>query len=171
MEWISDGGTLIALDGANRVLADKEGFSLKRKSSNSDEDKKEENPNDKLKKYSESDRASASKRNSGSIFELTMDNTHPLAFGYGEVYMSLKLGSSGYDYLDNGWNIGVAKEGAHRSGFVGAEAKEALENTLSVCGQNMGSGKVIYMIDNPLYRGFWHNGKLLFGNAVFFLGN
>tara|TARA_R110002124_G_scaffold287343_1_gene473426 strand:- start:74 stop:2584 length:2511 start_codon:yes stop_codon:yes gene_type:complete len=171
-EWIRNGGTLIAVEGANGFLAGKDGFNLKRKSADDeDDDKKEEDPNDKLKKYGESDRASASRLNAGSVFELTMDNTHPLAFGYDEKYMSLKLGSSGYEYLDKGWNVGAAKEGAHRSGFVGSEAKETLENTLSFGVQNMGSGKVVYMIDNPLYRGFWHNGKLLFGNAVFLVGN
>jgi len=171
-EWIQGGGTLIAMEGANGFLAGKDGFSLKRKSSDSDDDeKKEEDPNDKLKKYGESGRASASRLNAGSIFELTMDNTHPLAFGYNEQYMSLKLGSTGYEYLDSGWNVGAAKEDAHRSGFVGADAKENLKNSLSFGVQNMGSGKVVYMIDNPLFRGFWHNGKLLFGNAVFLLGN
>lgn len=171
-EWIRNGGTLIAMEGANGFLAGKDDFNLKRKSSDDEEEeKKDEDPNDKLKKYGESDRSSASRLNAGSIFELTMDNTHPLAFGYGEQYMSLKLGSSGYEYLDKGWNVGAAKEGAHRSGFVGSEVKINLENTLSFGVQNMGSGSVVYMIDNPLFRGFWHNGKLLFGNAVFFVGN
>jgi len=31
----------------------------------------------------------------------------------------------------------------------------------------MGRGQVVYLIDNPLYRGFWEQGKLLFANAVF----
>ncbi len=164
--WIRGGGTLIAMSGANGFLSGRDGFNLTRKSS-SDDDSAEEDPNDKLRKYGESSRAFASRLNAGSVFELTMDNTHPLAFGYDEEYMSLKLGSSGYEYLENGWNVGVAKSGALRSGFVGSEAKKSLENTLSFGVQNMGSGKVVYMIDNPLYRGFWHNGKLLFGNAVF----
>jgi hypothetical protein len=34
----------------------------------------------------------------------------------------------------------------------------------------MGGGQVIYMSDNPLFRAFWDNGKLLFANAVFFVG-
>jgi len=35
----------------------------------------------------------------------------------------------------------------------------------------MGRGNVVYLADNPLFRAFWHNGKLLFGNAVFIVGN
>ena len=100
-----------------------------------------------------------------------MDSTHPLAFGYGPNYFSLKLSTGSYDYLDDGWNVGVAKAGAHTSGFVGYKAKEKLSNTLTFGVQSMGRGSIVYMVDNPLFRAFWHNGKLLFGNAVFLVGN
>lgn len=168
-DWVSEGGTLIAVDGANGFLAGKDGFSLKRKERETDNEN--EDPNDKLRAYGDSDRERIQYSNPGSIYEITMDTSHPLAFGYDEQYMSLKLGSTGYEYLDNGWNVGAAKEGAHRSGFVGNKALEGLSNSLTFGVQNMGSGQVVYMIDNPLFRGFWHNGKLLFGNAVFFVGN
>ena len=166
--WIRGGGTLIALEGANNFLAGKEGFSLSRKSRTSDES---DDPEDKLRKFGDAERAYASNMNAGSIYELTMDPTHPLAFGYSDTYMSLKLGSSAFEYLDNGWNVGVAKSGVPRSGFVGKNVQEQLEQSLSFGVQNMGRGAVVYMIDNPFFRGFWHNGKLLIGNAVFFVGN
>ena len=31
-------------------------------------------------------------------------------------------------------------------------------------------GSIIYIADNLLFRSFWYNGKLLFGNAVFIVG-
>jgi len=34
----------------------------------------------------------------------------------------------------------------------------------------MGGGSVVYLSDNPLFRNFWENGKLLFTNAVFLAG-
>jgi hypothetical protein len=34
----------------------------------------------------------------------------------------------------------------------------------------MGRGSVVYMVDDPLFRSFWENGKLLFSNAVFMVG-
>jgi hypothetical protein len=37
--------------------------------------------------------------------------------------------------------------------------------------EKAGAGSVIYMVDNPLFRGFWENGKLFFANAVFFVNN
>jgi len=30
-------------------------------------------------------------------------------------------------------------------------------------------GCVIYFIDNPMFRGFWENGKLLMLNAIYFV--
>jgi hypothetical protein len=167
-DWVRGGGTLIALGGANGTLAGKDGFNLKRKER---EEAEEESPEDKLQKYGEASRERAQYSNPGSVYEISMDTSHPLAFGYDDKYMSLKLGSSAYDYLESGWNVGAAKPDAHRSGFVGNKAKASLEHTLTFGVQNMGRGHVVYMVDNPLFRGFWHNGKLLFGNAVFFVGN
>ena len=37
--------------------------------------------------------------------------------------------------------------------------------------QELGRGSVVYLADDPLFRGFWYNGKLLFSNAVFMVGN
>lgn len=167
--WVRSGGRLIVTDNANDFLTGKPGFGLKRKTDDKkDEEKSEE---ELLRKYGEANRARIPDSNPGAIFKLHVDNSHPLAFGYGEEYFSLKLGTSAFAYLENGWNVGVAKPGAHRSGFTGYKAQQKLEHSLAFGVQGMGRGQVIYMIDNPLFRGFWHNGKLLFGNAVFLVGN
>jgi hypothetical protein len=34
----------------------------------------------------------------------------------------------------------------------------------------MGKGNVIYLVDDPIFRSFWENGKLLMSNAVFMVG-
>lgn len=167
-EWITGGGRLIAVEGANGLLAGKEGFSLKRKDADSDDEEENGEEEEALERYGQSQRESISSMNSGSIFRLAMDNSHPLAFGYGDTYFTLKRNTDAYSFLDNGWNVGVVKENAHMSGFVGYKAKEKLENTLTFGVQNMGRGSVVYIVDNPLFRAFWYNGKLLFGNAVFF---
>lgn len=173
-DWVHSGGTLIAMQGANSLLAGKEGFALKEKSDEKDEgdeEKAEESGDEeKLKTYLNRQRERTPDFNPGSIFKVTLDNTHPLAFGYDETYFSLKLDTDTYGYLEDGWNVGVIKEDAHQSGFIGYRAKEKLEKSLTFGVQDMGSGTVVYLIDNPLFRAFWHNGKLLFGNAVFMVG-
>ncbi|HEX6983700.1 MAG TPA: M14 family metallopeptidase [Balneolaceae bacterium] len=166
-EWVSSGGKLIAVGGANAFLAGKEGFNLEVKK---DEKNEEPSPDELLNTFGERQRESISNYNPGSIYRVTIDETHPLAFGYDEDYFSLKLSTDAYTYLKDGWNVGVAKEDAHVAGFIGYKAKENLENTLIFGVQNMGGGSVVYMVDNPLFRAFWYNGKLLFGNAVFLVG-
>ncbi len=53
------------------------------------------------------------------------------------------------------------------SGFAGSNTKEKMKNSLVFGVENQGRGTVIYMVDNPLFRGFWENGKLFFVNALF----
>ena len=165
-QWVKNGGKLIALGRANRSLLNKEGFEIALKKEEADSAGQPE-----LENFGQRQRKNISSFNTGSIYKITMDSTHPLAYGYGPSYFSLKLGTGSYEYLEDGWNVGVAKEDAHTSGFVGYKAKEKLKNTLTFGVQNMGKGSVVYMVDNPLFRAFWHNGKLLFGNAVFLVGS
>ena len=166
--WTRDGGTLITFGRTNSLLAGRDGFQLQRKVAESDE----ENPSieEQLQPYQGRDRRAATSRTPGSIFRVDVDNTHPLGFGYPDEYFSLKTDASAFSYLNSGWNVGSVQEDAHRSGFAGVEAKANLEQTLSFGVQRHGSGQVVYFIDNPLFRGFWENGKLFVANAVFFVG-
>ncbi|MCU0470495.1 MAG: M14 family metallopeptidase [Arcicella sp.] len=166
-EWIRAGGRLVAVQGALNALAGKDGFELKHK----EEDKKKESDAEKLKIYANAERESVSEETPGSIYRVVMDNTNPLAFGFEKNYFSLVLESSDYQYLSNGWNVGVIKEKSLIAGFAGAKAQDKLKNSLIYGTQDMGRGQVIYLANDPVFRGFWQNGKLLFGNAVFITGN
>jgi hypothetical protein len=75
-----------------------------------------------------------------------------------------------YQYLSKGWNVGVIKKDNYVTGFVGAQVKKKLADGLIFGVQEMGNGSVVYLSDNPLFRSFWENGKLLFSNAVFMVG-
>lgn len=165
--WTRDGGTLITFGETNRILSGRDGFQLQRKI----EEEQPPSNEEKLQSYEDRIRERASSRVPGSIFKITLDNSHPLAYGYGETYYSIKRNDTAYNYLDTGWNVGTARENAHMSGFAGHVAIQKLENTLAFGVQPYGSGQVVYFIDNPLFRGFWENGKLLIANAVFFVGN
>lgn len=164
--WTRDGGTLISFGQANSMLAGRDGFQLQRKTADAEEPSIE----DRLQPFENRDRRATSSRLSGAIFKVNMDHTHPLAFGYGDTYMSLKTDASAFEYLDSGWNVGSVQTNAHKSGFAGYKAVDQLEHTLAFGVQRHGSGQVVYFVDNPLFRGFWENGKLLMVNAVFFVG-
>jgi hypothetical protein len=168
--WVRDGGKLIALESAVAGLADKKGFAIKKKEDKSD--KKDDKGKDKMpevKLYANRDRDAISSSIPGAIFKLNLDNTHPLGFGMPNYYYSLKLSDDIYELLgdEDGWNVGTVKKDSYTSGFAGAESKSKINNGLLLGVQSMGRGSVIYMVDDPLFRSFWENGKLLFSNAVF----
>ncbi len=164
--WISEGGKLIAMGGAVGQFADKKGFALKNKDDDKDDKPSKKMPD--LKPYDGRDRDAIRYNVPGAIYKVYLDNTHPLGYGYPSYYYTLKLGDDIYDYLDNsGVNVGVLKKDSYVSGFVGQKAKEKLSSGLLFGVQSMGRGSVVYLTDDPLFRSFWENGKLLFGNAVF----
>ncbi|MEO0554357.1 MAG: M14 family metallopeptidase [Bacteroidota bacterium] len=169
--WISDGGKLLLIGNALRSFAGKNGFILK---DPSDEEKKnnKENENGLLKPFDSYERDGLSSSIFGAIFKVSLDNSNPLAYGYGKEYYSLKTSSQRFAYLDGGQNIGVLKGNSKPvSGFAGFKALNKLENSLVFGVQQKGRGQVVYFVDNPLFRAFWENGKLLFSNAVFIVGN
>ncbi|WP_421878364.1 M14 family metallopeptidase [Marinoscillum sp.] len=175
-EWVQSGGTLIAVQGAIRKLKGAEIGSLD--SFNSDKEKSDFEKIDeqveeemKLIPNSEQERYEIREYVAGAVFHVAMDNTHPLAYGYSKDYYSLKTSRDRYGYLDGG-NVGVIKSANdHLSGFAGEIVKKKVGTSMVFGQERVGSGQIIYMVDNPLFRSFWYDGKLLFANAIFFAGN
>ena len=165
--WTNDGGRLILIGGALRKVVDKEGFNLKSKYED-DPAKEEEKPSQK--RFEGRRRASLTENIPGAIYRVNLDNSHPLAYGYNANYFTLKQSSSKYVLLENGWNVGVLSSPIPVSGFAGYKTREILGNTLVVGAQSKGSGDIVYFVDDPIFRSFWYNGKLMLGNAVFMAG-
>ncbi|AXT56087.1 zinc carboxypeptidase [Aquimarina sp. AD1] len=165
--WIRSGGKVIAIANAVNAFANKDGFDLK--SNKSKEEKKDSLGN--LVPYDKRERERVKDFITGSIYKTQVDTSHPLAFGYEDTYFSLKLGSSSYQFLQDGYNVAYMKEPTSVSGFSGKDAFKGLKNSLVFGEARMGSGSIIYMVDNPLFRSFWENGKLFFVNAIFFTNN
>ena len=163
-DWVQAGGKVIAIDGALRSFAGKDGFSLKYKDS-SDEEKENLTP------YADREREYTNQLITGAIFKTKIDNTHPMAFGYTNDYFTLKLGSTAYSLLDSGYNVAHIDNTKVYSGFAGKDALSNLNQTLVFGEEPMGSGSFIYMVDNTLFRSFWENGKLFLVNSIFFVNN
>ena len=164
-DWVSEGGKLIAMGGAIAGLTGEQGFAIKAKESEKDSTL---NDTSSMQTYADSEREGMKNAITGAIFKTKVDNTHPLAFGYDESYFSLKLGDSAYQYLENGTVVRLEKaDTLPVSGFAGSEAKKEIADTLIFGVEKHGDGQAIYMVDNPLFRGFWENGKLFFANALF----
>jgi len=169
--WVRAGGKLIALEGAARFLADKKDFLLKTKSSADSAADSKAGPYRQLRRYADAERTQLQEQVQGSVYRVQLDNTHPLAFGYGSSYFALVRDPLNYRFLgDGGWNVGVLKKNSYAAGFTGVQARRQLSDTFVLGAQELGRGQIVYMADNPLFRAFWEGGKLLFSNAVFLVG-
>ncbi|MEM7186242.1 MAG: M14 family metallopeptidase [Bacteroidota bacterium] len=170
--WIRGGGKVIAIGRALNAFSGKDGFSLARNERDDDSDEEGDENADKLIPYNMRERSSVKDFITGSIYEITMDPSHPMAFGFGDTYHSLKLGSASFSFLDGGFNVGYIKDDAKSvAGFSGKDAKARLSNSMVFGEERMGRGSVVYMVDDVLFRSFWENGKLLFVNSVFFVNS
>ena len=160
--FAKQGGSIISIGSSLKNFSNKEGYSLKTKKNEDEKTTKNLIPYNKR-------RAEAIKNTiTGSIFKSTIDASHPLAFGYNNEYYSLKISSNSYELLELGFNVGYfPKNTTNVSGFAGEKALEKVPNSLLFGIERKGRGQLIYMVDNPLFRSFWENGKLFFANAVF----
>jgi hypothetical protein len=167
-DWINKGGRLVALEAGVAQLA-KTDWSIKAKKADDSGDKKDVYA--PLQTYEDRESDFISSSIPGSIFKVELDNTHPLAFGYPDYYYTLKRDDAMYEFIkEGGWNVGVIKKDNQVSGFVGTRLKEKLKDGLVFGVQGIGQGAAIYFADNVLFRSFWENGKLMFCNAVFLVG-
>ncbi|MXV49868.1 zinc carboxypeptidase [Pedobacter sp. HMF7647] len=170
MQWVRSGGRLIAMGDAVASLAGKKGLTLKEKDQPEEKDTKTKELYASLKPYQNRERDDVRSGIPGAIYKVELDNTHPLAFGFPKYYYTLKLDSHIYKFLDNGWNVGVLKRNELVSGFVGTNVIKKLTDGMLFGAEDIGRGNMIYLADDLLFRSFWENGKLLFSNAVFMVG-
>jgi hypothetical protein len=167
--WVNRGGKVVALEDAVSQLANLDWINVKVKKADT-ADKSTVHEYEALKKYEDRERDRIPGVTPGSIFKVELDNTHPLAFGYPDYYYTLKQDEAIYEFMKDGWNVGVIKKDNQVAGFVGAKLKNFLKDGLLFGVQHAGRGTITFFADNIIFRNFWENGKLLLCNAVFVVG-
>jgi hypothetical protein len=118
--------------------------------------------------YGERRRHWASQSVEGAVFTVRVDPTHPIGYLEGEEAFVLKQGTAQWAPLERGQNVAVYASDVPTSGFVGYTATRGLAGQLAIGVERVGSGQVVYFADNPLFRGFWEEGKAYFDRAVLF---
>lgn len=176
MDWVKAGGKLIAIDASVNLFANKEGFKLKTFDSEDEKKVAEKTSQDLAKKerlepYTDGERLDISSGTAGAIYEIKMDETHPLGYGTGGKFYTLKNNSSRFAYMSGGVNAGIiASNDSYRTGYIGYKIKSQMVNSMVIGVENQGRGQIVYFVDNPIFRGFWESGKLILSNAVFLVG-
>jgi hypothetical protein len=161
-KWISEGGKLIVMGNAAASFSNQSDdfYGLKRI-------EHQDTTIEKVR-FGHLERQQISGAITGAIFTCEVDDTNPLAFGIPN-YHTLRLSADVYQ-ISSSPAIKLEKNAKPENGFVGSQIKSKQSDALTAGVYQIGSGQVIFLIDNPLFRGFWERGKFLFSNAVFMVG-
>jgi hypothetical protein len=171
LDFIRKGGRIIALESSAALFSAEKTTALsKAVDTRSTEQKaieKKEKSDDLslLRKFENERRYTLSERSAGSIYKVKLDDTNPYAFGLGSEWFVMKR-SAGFPFLSSGYNIGYILEKEPVSGFAGFKYKDKIKNSIVIGSEKIGSGEVIYITDDPIFRAFWKSGRVLFGNVV-----
>ncbi|HEX8616235.1 MAG TPA: M14 family zinc carboxypeptidase, partial [Thermoanaerobaculia bacterium] len=158
-QWVTDGGTLVAVKGAHAFLRDKDVELSKLK------------PWEPAKK---DDKAPAAEqryndfRVPGSAFRTTMNERSYLTFGVPRPPAVLVEGSTAFVPLahrvDNILTVDAADPLI--SGVAWPESLERIKGSVYVTSEKYGRGQIVTFADDPNYRLFWRATLPVFLNAV-----
>ena len=162
-EWVKNGGTLITINSASKWAIENGIASEKLFTSRADSVKTVERIS-----YDQAAANEAARRIPTSIFETTIDITHPLGFGLTssrlpvirESAVFYKPSRSAYS------TVSVYAENPLLNGFISDENLKKLKGSASLLVSNSGSGSVVLFAEDPLFRGIWDGTSRVFLNAV-----
>lgn len=160
-EWTKDGGTLLAMRKAISYLSKTDMLKLTVK---------------KEKNISVADSTHTKFRNyrgsqviGGAIVESEVDLDHPLFYGYeNNILPVFKKGTQFYMYSDETASPMKYSSVPLLSGYASKSNQDKASNAMGILCSKYGKGKIISMVDNPNFRGYWLGGSRLFANAIFF---
>ena len=134
--------------------------------------------NEKIKKsgnqsldipYDQVRRVTGGQRIGGAIFEVDLDNTHPIGYGYNKKIAVFRRGDTFFDLSkSSAANVARYTNNPLLSGYISEEKLMEIKNTASILAKRQGSGRVVLFADNPSFRAFWYGTNGLLLNAVFF---
>ncbi len=170
-QWIQRGGHVIAMESSVTQISKLDWSALHLRKEDEKDTASKKDPYAILRTFEKRERDEIPGITPGSVYRVDIDNSHPLMYGYPTYYYTLKMDNNIYDFIkENGWNVGVIKNDNQLAGFVGYRLKKKLKDGLIFGVQDVGQGTVTFLSDDVLFRNFWENGKLMFCNAVFMVG-
>lgn len=171
-DWTSKGNTLITIAGGSKWVIDRK--LVKEELTKKPKPKKDENPKAvERKPYVDAGENIGRERLGGSIFEVDLDLTHPLGFGYRNNKLPVYKNNNVFIAPSKSQYSTVAKytKNPHIDGYISdTNLNTYLKPSASLIVSPLGRGRVVMFADNPNFRGAWYGTNKLFLNALF-LGN
>jgi hypothetical protein len=163
---VSQGGTLVATEEAVQYLASGGFTKVAFRKDGYRED------STRIKPYETRSEDRRAVDMPGSIFEASLEPTHPLAYGYAQPNISVfKSNNLFMEKNRSPYNTPVSlTEKPLQSGYLHSRFRKVAPGAASVNVDALGRGRIISMTENPNFRAFWFGTNRLLMNAVFFGG-
>jgi hypothetical protein len=162
-QWVQNGGNLILQRNAITWAQNNGLMNLDRKNGSSFQF-------DESTSYADLGAARGAQVIGGSIFNATLDLTHPLGYGFTRSDMHVfKNSTLFFEQPDNPLASPLSvTDDPLASGYISNRNLEQVAGIPSVIVSSYGSGRIISFVHNPNFRAFWYGKNKLFANALFF---
>ncbi len=105
----------------------------------------------------------------GAIFAVTVDPTHPIAFGYGSEAAVFRTGTTVLEPSSTpGANVAGYTASPLLSGYASAANLARIKGSAAILARRLGRGSVVLFVDDPTFRAFWYGTHGFLLNAVLF---
>ena len=161
--WLKGGGTWIATGTSVEWLNQRKIATLSVR-------KREEVPPVRLP-YGQAADDSVEHALDGAIFNTMVDRTHPMAFGIERDELPVFRGHTVFlEPSKNPYSTPLIYKYINPllSGYASSSNIGLIAGSAAVLVQNEGSGRVIVIADDPVFRGYWRGTQRLLENGVFF---
>ncbi|MDG2194539.1 MAG: M14 family zinc carboxypeptidase [Polaribacter sp.] len=165
--WVSKGNTLITIARASKWAIDKK--IVKEKLTKKPTDTAKTKVTKRLA-YVNAGPNRGRERLGGAIFEVDLDMTHPLGFGYRSSSLPVYKNNTVFLSPSKNAYATVAKysKNPHIDGYISDKNLNTfLKPSASLLVSSLGKGRVVLFADNPNFRGSWYGTNRLFLNALF----
>ena len=160
-EWVTDGGTIIAYRNAVNWMKENNFIDFKTKK------------NDRVAKevsFNQRGDFNGAQVIGGAIFEVELDRSHPIAFGYKDNKIAMFRNTTIFMEPDEqSYNNPIKyTKNPLLSGYISKPNLDSLAGTVPFKHKSLGRGEIMLFTDNTNFRAFWYGTNKLLMNAIFF---
>lgn len=165
--WINDGGVLVGIQGA-ATWAESLCFSAG-DCAEDENGKGDAKPPVKPMAYGNFEDQEAERTIAGAVVMTSVDNTHPIAFGYDTALPLFRRGSTLLKASENPFASPVRySEKPLMSGYIGETRLAEMDGQPAVIAERQGKGLVVRFANDPIFRGYWRGTERLWVNSLYF---
>ncbi len=161
-KWVEEGGNLIGFRNSINFLQNNKLINL---SFN------ENKPKPKNLNFNQKKNFYGSQLTSGAIFNVELDLTHPINYGYYKKNLSIFRNTNIYiknDSIDFNNPIKYSNYNTLISGYISKENKKSILNSRPFVSLKIKKGRINLFTDNTNFRAFWYGTNKLMMNSIFF---